>query len=80
MVPEDLNFEGVFDSILNEYTNSYNIEKIKTRDFGALFEITYLVSLKEGISSKNFLDELRCKNGNLNISLTSSISESKLFV
>ena len=80
VVPEDLNFEGVFDSILNEYTNSYNIEKIKTRDFGALFEITYLVSLKEGISSKNFLDELRCKNGNLNISLTSSISESKLFV
>lgn len=80
VVPEDLNFEGIFDSILNEYTNSYNIEKIKTRDFGSLFEITYLIKLKQGVSSKDLLDKLRCKNGNLNISLTSSISEQKLFI
>ncbi|MGN1032682.1 MAG: DUF4956 domain-containing protein [Intestinibacter sp.] len=80
VVPEDLNFEGVFDSILNEYTNSYSVERVRTRDFGALFEITYLIKLKQDVSSKNLLDELRCKNGNLNISLTSSISESKLFI
>lgn len=80
VVPEDLNFEGVFDSILNEYTNSYSVERVRTRDFGALFEITYLIKLKQGVSSKKLLDELRCKNGNLNISLTSSISESKLYV
>lgn len=80
VVPEDLNFEGVFDDILNKYTNSYSIERIRTRDFGALFEIKYLIRLKQGVSTKNLLDELRCKNGNLNISLTSSISESKLFI
>lgn len=80
VVPEDLNFEGVFDSILKKYTTSYSVERVRTRDFGALFEITYLVRLKQGVSSKSLLDELRCKNGNLNISLTSSISESKLFV
>lgn len=80
VVPEDLNFEGVFDSILNEYTNSYSVERVRTRDFGALFEITYLIKLKQDASSKDLLDKLRCKNGNLNISLTSSISESKLFI
>ena len=80
VVPEDLNFEGVFDDILNKYTNSYSIERIRTRDFGSLFEIKYLIRLKQGVSTKNLLDELRCKNGNLNISLTSSISESKLFI
>ena len=74
VVPEDLNFEGIFDDILNQYTNSYNIERVRTRDFGALFEITYLVRLKEDASSKDLIDELRCKNGNLNISLTSSIA------
>ena len=43
VVPEDLNFEGVFDDILKKYTNSYSIERIRTRDFGALFEIKYLI-------------------------------------
>ncbi len=80
VVPEDLNFEGTFDSILNEYTNSYNVEKIRTRDFGSLFEITYLIKLKQGVNSKDLLDKLRCKNGNLNITLTSSVSEQKLFI
>lgn len=80
IVPEDLNFEGVFDSTLKKYTNSYNIERIRTRDFGALFEITYSISLKEGVSSKELLDNLRCKNGNLNISLTSSIPHAKALV
>lgn len=79
-VPEDLNFEGVFESILKKYTNSYNIERIRTRDFGALFEITYSINLKENINTKEFLDNLRCKNGNLNISLTSSIPHTKAFI
>ena len=53
---------------------------MRTRDCGALVEITYLIKLKQNVSSKKLIDELRCKNGNLNISLTSSVSESKLFV
>lgn len=79
-VPEDLNFEGVFDSILKKYTNSYNIQRIRTRDFGALFEITYSINLKNDISTKELLDNLRCKNGNLNISLTSSIPHTKTYI
>lgn len=71
-VPEDLNYEGVFEEVLNNYTVSYNIKKVRTRDFGSLFELTYLISLKPDISQKSFIDELRCRNGNLNITLTLS--------
>ncbi len=78
-IPEDLNYDGVFDEILNEYTNLYHIERIRTRDFGALFELNYMVELKDEISQKKFLDELRCRNGNLNISLTLSGFEEKIY-
>lgn len=71
-VPEDLNYEGVFDEVLGNYTNSYDIQRVRTRDFGSLFELTYKVSLKPHISQKSFIDELRCRNGNLNISLTAA--------
>ena len=69
-IPEDLNYEGVFEKVLDNYTNSYNIQRVRTRDFGSLFEFTYTISLKSDINQKSFIDELRCRNGNLNISLT----------
>lgn len=69
-IPEDLNFEGAFDSILGNYTTDYRLLKIKTCDFGALFEISYKIKLKKGTNRKQFIDELRVKNGNLNILLT----------
>lgn len=69
-IPEDLNYDGVFEEVLNNYTNSYNIQRVRTRDFGSLFELTYAISLKPDVSQKSFMDELRCRNGNLNISLT----------
>ena len=69
-IPEDLNYEGVFEEVLENYTNSYNIQRVRTRDFGSLFELTYTINLKSDINQKSFIDELRCRNGNLNISLT----------
>lgn len=73
-VPEDLNYEGVFEEVLDNYTASYNIERVRTRDFGSLFELTYTINLKPEINQKSFIDELRCRNGNLNITLTLSNS------
>ena len=79
VIPEDLNFDGVFDEIFEKYTNSWKIEGIRTRDFGALFELNYLINLKENINQKEFIDELRCKNGNLKISLLLSVNESQIY-
>ena len=78
-VPEDLNYEDAFEEILNNYTDSWRIENIRTRDFGALFELTYRISLKQDANQKKFLDDLRCRNGNLNISLTLSGFEEKIY-
>ena len=78
-VPEDLNYEGVFDEVLNEFATSYDLERVRTRDFGALFELYYRVKLKPEANQKMFLDELRCRNGNLNINLTMSGFEDKAY-
>ena len=78
-VPEDLNYEDTFDEILSKYTNSWRIENIRTRDFGALFELVYKINLKEDANQKKLIDDLRCRNGNLNISLTLSGFEEKVY-
>jgi hypothetical protein len=69
-IPEDLNFQDLFNDILNSYTNSWNLKRVKTSDFGTIFEVVYNINLKEAVSQKKFIDELRCRNGNLNITLT----------
>ena len=78
-VPEDLNFEGVFDEILNTNTTSWNMVKVSIRDFSALYELNYSIHLKNDVNQKKFIDSLRVRNGNLNISLTSCGSEDKIF-
>lgn len=70
VLPEDMNYHGVFDKILSEYTSTCKLSKIKTTEFGSLFEITYDITMKDVTDSKSFIDKLRCKNGNLNIVLS----------
>lgn len=74
VLPEDMDYQGTFDDILHEYTDSYKLTKIKTSEFGSLFEIVYDVILKDDINSKNFIDSLRSRNGNLNIVLANKES------
>lgn len=69
-IPENLNYEGVFDDILQRYTKKYSLQKIKTTDLGSLFELNYHVLMKTGQSEHEFIDELRTRNGNLNIILS----------
>ena len=49
---------------------SWTRKKVKTSDFGALFEVVYEIQMKEEAGQKDFLDAIRQRNGNLNISLT----------
>lgn len=79
IVPENLNYEELFDDILTKYTSDWKMERVRTKEFGALFELTYRVNIKEAASKKKFIDELRCKNGNLNISLGVCESEQKVY-
>ncbi|SDI55031.1 DUF4956 domain-containing protein [Desulfosporosinus hippei] len=79
VVPENLNFQGLFDDILNQYTDSWAMNGVKTKDFGTLFEVVYNINLKQAINQKSFLDELRCRNGNLNIALTCHQLDDKIY-
>lgn len=68
-IPEDLDYTGVFDDIFKKYANKISLEKVKTTNLGSLYDLTYRLELKENINEKEFIDELRCRNGNLNIIL-----------
>ena len=67
LIPEDMDYHGVFDDLLKEYTTSASLERIKTTNMGTLYELTYHIYLKNGINEKKFMDEIRCRNGNLTI-------------
>lgn len=68
-IAENMNYEGVFDPVLEKYCGYYSLKKVASVDLGTLFECVYDIEFKKGMSEKAFLDELRCKNGNLNITL-----------
>ena len=59
--------DGLFDDLFEKYTKSCVLERVKTSNMGTLYELTYHVILPDGNAPKAFLDELRCRNGNLNI-------------
>ena len=66
-IPESLSFTGVFDDILKKYTSSYVLDSVKTSDLGSLYKMHYRVVLKKDTDIKMFIDELRTRNGNLEI-------------
>ncbi len=78
-VPEDLNYQGLFDEVLDTYANSWTLKRVKTSNFGTLFEVAYNINLKQSLSQKDFLDELRCRNGNLSIVLTVKENEDRVY-
>jgi len=68
-VPENLDYETVFTDLLEKYCEQYELEKTKTTNLGSMFELSYRVIRKNEYSQKAFIDELRCRNGNLRISM-----------
>ena len=66
-IPENLDYDGLFDDVFAQYTQSVELDKVRTSNMGSLYELTYSVRLKSPSVPKAFIDELRCRNGNLNI-------------
>lgn len=69
VIPESLNYVGVFDEILNKYCIRWNVVKVKSSNFGTMFELSYAINFKKDINQKEMFDEIRCLNGNLNIAV-----------
>lgn len=68
-VPETLNYTNTFDDIFDKYLSSHALKKVRTTNMGTMFELTYNVNMRDDSEEKNFIDELRTRNGNLNIIL-----------
>ncbi len=74
-IPEDLNYQNVFEDIFSKHTKTVELEKARTTSMGSLYELTYTLELKDGVNEKEFIDELRCRNGNLGIQLSKMYEE-----
>ena len=66
-IPETLDYDGLFDDVFAKYTKSHMLVRVKTTNMGTLYELQYRIVLPKNQIPKEFLDELRCRNGNLNI-------------
>lgn len=69
-IPENLNYTGAFDEILQKYAKKYTLTKVKTTDLGSLFELCYSIVMYDNDKECDFINELRCRNGNLSIVLS----------
>ena len=67
-IPEGLNYSGIFDDLFDKFTIKNELIQVKTANMGSLYKLEYLIKLKEPHQEKEFIDELRCRNGNLEIS------------
>ena len=66
-IPENLDYDGLFDDLFEKYTGSADLERVKTTNMGTLYELSYRIVLRDAKMTKAFLDELRTRNGNLTI-------------
>ena len=69
-IPEDLDYSDVFDAVLKEYAAEYELIRVKTTNMGSLFRLTYNLTLKKNVNEKEMIDKLRCRNGNLEITVS----------
>lgn len=69
-VPEDLDYTGVFEKIFSKYASNWELTNVKTTNMGSLFKLTYDLTLRNPSIEKELIDQLRCRNGNLEISIS----------
>ena len=69
-VPEDLDFVGLFDEVLDRYATSHELVQVKTANMGSLYKLAYNVQLRDARCVRELIDDLRCRNGNLEIAVS----------
>ena len=69
-ISREIDYSGVFEELLHRYTTSWELVRVKTTNMGSLFRLTYHVTLRDILKEKELIDELRCRNGNLEITVS----------
>ena len=70
VIPEDLDYSGIFDDIFAEYTLTHDLLRVKSTNMGSMFKLTYNVMLRDVTREKEMIDKIRCRNGNLEITVS----------
>ena len=70
VIPEDLDYSRIFDDIFAEYTLSHDLVRVKSTNMGSMFKLTYNVMLRDVTREKEMIDKIRCRNGNLEITVS----------
>ncbi len=66
-IPESLNYDNAFKDLFAKYTTQNKLMQVKSTNMGSMFKLKYDVSIKTAVSEKQFIDEIRCRNGNLEV-------------
>lgn len=75
MIPENLDYSSVFDDLFEKYTKTITLDRVKTTNMGSMFEMTYTVEFKKDIKEKDFIDDVRCRNGNLTVLISRALPD-----
>ena len=69
VIPENLDYSEIFNDLMKKYTDKNELVKAKTTNMGSTYELVYMVNMKNNIKEKDFLDEIRVRNGNMLVML-----------
>lgn len=76
VIPENMNYAHAFDKTFRKFASKVKLHKVKTTEFGTMFELTYVLDLKPDADQKEMIDEIRVRNGNLTVMLTMAFEAS----
>lgn len=74
VIPEDLDYTTIFDDLMEKYTSFCQLDQVRTTNLGSMFDIHYTIILRDEKEEKQFIDDLRCRNGNLSITISRPIA------
>lgn len=78
LIPENLDYTNMFDDTFKKYVKEYKLERVKMTNMGSLFELSYRITFKNDINEKEFIDEIRIRNGNLKIILSHELEGTEM--
>ena len=69
-IPEELDYTDVFEDIFQQFTTAHQLACVKTTNMGSMFRLTYQITLRNVAEEKRMIDQIRCRNGNLEITVS----------
>ena len=76
-IPENLEYNSQIETVVDEYTSFNELINMRSVNMGSMFRLTYRVILKDKTAQKRFIDALRVRNGNLEISISREINDER---